>query len=100
MTGYRQRRASRQSEIVIKFAEHGSRNGGGQGFLDTIAPELAIIVVGDASGYGHPHREVLLRLQMVGAQALVIAQCRTITATSDGTRRLRGLTRGAPRRPR
>jgi competence protein ComEC len=69
---------------VLKVAEHGSKSGSGQGFLDAVSPDLAVISAGPRNAHGHPHPEVLTRLGGVGARVLVTAQTGSVTVTSDG----------------
>lgn len=51
---------------VLVVSHHGSRYSSDSVFLRAIAPETAIISVGD-NAYGHPSEETLRRLQSVGA---------------------------------
>lgn len=48
---------------VLKVGHHGSRTSSSSGFLDQITPEVAIISVGRNNRFGHPHKEVLERLE-------------------------------------
>jgi competence protein ComEC len=68
---------------ILKVAEHGSRSGSGQVFLQAVAPQVAVISAGAGNTYGHPHPEVLARLASVGAQTLVTADVGTITINSN-----------------
>ena len=47
---------------VLKIAHHGSRTASGYEFLKTTAPSLAVISCERGNRYGHPHAEVLQRL--------------------------------------
>lgn len=49
------------SADVLKVGHHGSRSSTGDKFLDSVRPKEAVISVGKNS-YGHPHREVIERL--------------------------------------
>jgi len=49
---------------ILKVAHHGSRFSSTAGFLQTIQPQAAVILVGKNS-YGHPHPETLDRLLVV-----------------------------------
>ncbi len=51
----------------LKVGHHGSKNSSGADFLEKISPEKAIISVGKNS-YGHPTKETLDRLELVGAE--------------------------------
>ncbi|MBM4762358.1 DNA internalization-related competence protein ComEC/Rec2 [Bacillus sp. B15-48] len=47
----------------LKVGHHGSNSSTSQLFLDTILPEVAVITVGRGNRYGHPHKDVLERLE-------------------------------------
>jgi competence protein ComEC len=47
---------------VLKVGHHGSNTSTTASFINAIAPEVAIIMVGQGNRYGHPHDETLLRL--------------------------------------
>lgn len=54
---------------VLKIAHHGSKYSSCQSFLEAVKPKIAIISVGKNS-WGHPSKEVLQRLENVGAKIL------------------------------
>lgn len=47
---------------VLKVAHHGSKGSSSDGFLDAVAPRLAVVSAGATNPYGHPAPEVLERL--------------------------------------
>jgi competence protein ComEC len=51
---------------VLKAGHHGSRTASSGPFLDTVDPELVVVSAGVRNDYGHPHREVLARLDARG----------------------------------
>lgn len=51
----------------LKVAHHGSRNSTSAAFLDRVQPEICIISAPENSIYGHPHAEVLDRIENQGA---------------------------------
>jgi competence protein ComEC len=54
---------------VLKVAHHGSRYSSSEEFVSKVSPEVAVISVGKNS-YGHPTKEVLDKLERVGAKIL------------------------------
>jgi competence protein ComEC len=69
---------------VLKVAHHGSRTSTTAEFLARVQPQHAIISAGNPSPFGHPHPEVLARLQAAGAQLWQTSQCGAITISTDG----------------
>jgi competence protein ComEC len=63
----RSRKTDLASEI-LKVAHHGSRGSSGTGFLLAVHPKLAVVSVGKDNSYGHPRKEVIDRLQALGAK--------------------------------
>jgi len=47
---------------VLKLGHHGSKGSSSERFLQAVQPVVAVIQVGADNSYGHPHREVLERL--------------------------------------
>jgi competence protein ComEC len=66
---------------LLKAGHHGSRTSTSRALLDATSPELAIISAGDGNRYGHPHDEVLERLDAAGSQVY--------RTDRDGTMRIR-----------
>lgn len=52
---------------VIKVGHHGSKYASSLDFLSVVKPEISVISVGENNRYGHPTREALERLSMVGS---------------------------------
>jgi competence protein ComEC len=48
---------------VMKVGHHGSRTSTSAALLEATTPHTALISMGEANSYGHPHSEVLQRLQ-------------------------------------
>jgi competence protein ComEC len=51
---------------VLKAGHHGSRTASSGAFLDAVEPELVVVSAGVRNDYGHPHPEVLRRLEARG----------------------------------
>ena len=73
------------SATLLKVGHHGSAESSTQAFLDKVQPEYAVISVGDDNNYGHPTKEVLDRLEIVGAKVYRTDFQGEITVISDGT---------------
>jgi competence protein ComEC len=69
---------------VLKIAHHGSRTSSTAEFLSRVSPVLAVISVASPSPYGHPHPEVLARLETTGAKLFTTSRCGAITISTDG----------------
>ena len=48
---------------ILKVGHHASRSGSGENFISAVSPDVSIIEVGAGNDYGHPHAEILDRLQ-------------------------------------
>jgi beta-lactamase superfamily II metal-dependent hydrolase len=67
---------------VLKVGHHGSRTSSLQAFLDAVRPEAAVISAGLSNQYGHPHAEVIERLN---AMSIAVYSTDT-TDEADGVR--------------
>ena len=70
---------------VLKVAHHGSRDSSTPAFLTAVQPKYAVISAGRGNSYGHPHTEVLRRLETIGAKVLRTDLAGTIIFRSDGS---------------
>lgn len=52
---------------VLKAGHHGSDSSSKQPFLETITPQHVVVSAGKDNRYGHPHEEVIDRIQNIGA---------------------------------
>ena len=69
---------------ILKVGHHGSKYSSGESFLSIVAPQFAIISVGQ-NRYGHPTEEAIERIRAEGAELLRTDEEGTIVFTSDGT---------------
>jgi len=69
---------------VVKVAHHGSRTSSTAEFIARARPQFAVISVGLASIFNHPHAEVVERWRASGAQILTTGRSGTITVSTDG----------------
>jgi len=69
---------------VLKVAHHGSNTGTSEIFLSAIESELALISAGEKNRFGHPHKEILERLEAKKIKVLRTDRNGTIEVVSDG----------------
>lgn len=48
---------------VLKVGHHGSKTSTSDNFLKAVSPKIAIISCGDGNEYGHPHQEIIEKLE-------------------------------------
>lgn len=72
---------------VLKVGHHGSRTATTDSFLSSVKPSIAMISCGRGNRFGHPHREVIARLERSG-----ITACRTDLDGTLGAVLMRGAT--------
>ncbi len=77
-----QRRGIGQLDL-LKTAHHGSRNSTTEEFLQQLHPGTAIISCGSNNRYGHPHAELLNRLESAGVQWICTKDYGAITVEMD-----------------
>lgn len=75
-----QRRGIREVS-VLKAAHHGSRNSTSEEFLAQVTPRLTILSSGKDNRYGHPHKELLERLEASRTYILQTARSGAVTVT-------------------
>ena len=71
---------------VLKTAHHGSKNSSSEPFLQVVSPRWAVISYGERNTYGHPHREVLERLEDLNAEVFKTGESGAIRLWTDGKR--------------
>ncbi|WP_245546327.1 lamin tail domain-containing protein [Methanomethylovorans hollandica] len=70
---------------ILKVGHHGSTSASGYEFISAVSPDISVIEVGAGNDYGHPHANILQRLQ--GASTVYRTDYDgTITITTDGSR--------------
>lgn len=70
----------------LKVAHHGSTTSSSAQFLEKVNPELAIISCGEDNRYGHPHQEVLDRMEKVADQILITKDTGAVMLRIKGDR--------------
>ena len=71
---------------VLKVAHHGSKSSTYMDFLQLIRPEISLISCGKDNYYGHPNKELLLRLEAVKSNIRITYDTGAITIKTDGKR--------------
>ncbi len=74
--------------LLLKVAHHGSRNATGDRLLDLLQPRWAVLSSGRNNPFGHPAREVVLRLLGRGIRPFLTQDLGAITFSTDGNRYL------------
>lgn len=69
---------------LLKVPHHGSRYTTDEEFLDILDPMCSIISAGRNNMYGHPHEQVLERLDNSGSKVFITYEEGAITVDSDG----------------
>jgi competence protein ComEC len=71
---------------VLQLGHHGSRTSTTPAFLDAVDPSVAIYSAGAGNSYGHPHAEVVDRVEAAGIDLYGTDVHGTIVVTTDGER--------------
>ena len=71
---------------ILKVAHHGSKNSTFNEFLSIVNPRYSVISAGKDNSYGHPHEELLERLDNVGSEVVITYESGAITIKTDGSK--------------
>lgn len=71
---------------VLKIGHHGSKHSSSESWLKAISPEAVIISAGLKNRYGHPHQDVIDRLNNLNIPYLGTYQKGTIIFKTDGVK--------------
>lgn len=74
------------SVTMLKAAHHGSRNSTSSEFLKQLYSQAVIISCGQNNRYGHPHEELLERLEQAGSHVFRTDQGGAVILRTDGKR--------------
>jgi competence protein ComEC len=69
---------------VLKVAHHGSKTSSTEEFLEAVNPSVAIVSAGFENSYGHPHRDVVERLERRRAEVLRTDRDGLVSVRTDG----------------
>lgn len=81
---YVQEKPEGERLTVLKAAHHGSASSTPDELLDGQKPMYAVISCGRNNPYGHPHKELLGRLDEHDAEVLITYETGAVTFTTDG----------------
>ena len=87
------------SADVLKCGHHGSSSSSTANFLKAVRPTYAIISCGKDNDYGHPHKETLKKLSLLGCACYRTDELGTIVATTDGITLSFTAAKGTPEEP-
>lgn len=71
---------------ILKVAHHGSKYSTTEAFLQIIQPKVSLISCGKKNRYGHPHLELMERLDDIGSEVIITYESGAITIKTDGKR--------------
>jgi len=74
------------SSDVLNLGHHGSRTSTSQAFLDAVDPSIVVISVGANNRYGHPHRDVMNRVEARNIRIYRTDHHGTIRMITNGSR--------------
>lgn len=74
------------STDILKCGHHGSRTSSSSELIDALQPSWAVLSYKKGNTYGHPHDEVVERLESSGAQLLHTAESGAVTFMLTGRR--------------
>jgi competence protein ComEC len=69
---------------VLKAGHHGSKTSTSEIFLGFASPLFSVISAGEGNRYGHPHKEVVNRLEEFGSEIISTSDSGSIIFISDG----------------
>lgn len=72
------------SSTLLKVGHHGSSSSTSYAFLREVLPEYAVISVGAGNDYGHPHDEIISKLNDAGVTVLRTDELGDIICKSNG----------------
>jgi competence protein ComEC len=71
---------------IVKIPHHGSPTSSTQGFVDALAPSVAVVTVGRGNPFGHPSADVLERYRRAGSDIFRTDRDGAVMVATDGRR--------------
>jgi len=78
------RRNAPLAATILKVAHHGSGDSSSPAFLEAVAPQTAIISVGNDNRFGHPAPEVIERIEALDCRVWRTDEHGTVEIVTDG----------------
>ena len=78
--------AAKLNADILKVGHHGSSTSSSVKFLAAVSPEVAVVSVGLYNEYGHPHAEVVSRLEDIDAAIYRTDKNGRVVIYTDGTK--------------
>jgi competence protein ComEC len=75
---------SNLKSTVLKAGHHGSSTSTSDDFLEAVSPKAAVIMCGTGNSYGHPHEEILEKLESADIDIYRTDLLGTIVIETDG----------------
>lgn len=69
---------------VLKLGHHGSKTSSAEAFIEAVSPRYAIVSAECGNRYGHPHQDVVARVDAAGIERLGTCEKGTIVFKTDG----------------
>jgi competence protein ComEC len=71
---------------IVKIPHHGSPTSSTQGFVEALAPSVAVVTVGRGNPFGHPSADVLERYRRAGSDIFRTDRDGAVMVATDGRR--------------
>lgn len=78
--------SERLKSNILMVPHHGSKSSSSRDFVETVAPDIAVMSTGWQNPFGFPHHDVLSKYQKIGADIMRTDQCGAIQLALDGKR--------------
>ncbi|MEG0261113.1 MAG: MBL fold metallo-hydrolase [Lysinibacillus sp.] len=76
--------AQNVTATVLKAGHHGSNTSSSQSFIQAVQPKVTVLSYGEDNKYGHPHKEVVERLQAMDSKIYATAEAGTVIVSTNG----------------